>query len=255
MGQRIRTLKPGCWADEEISSLSRDARLLFTVLITFADDDGRFRDLPAQIIGFGYPEDPGVTPRKIEAWMAELAATGIVWRYKAAGKQYATFPNWHRHQHINRYTPSRLPPVPLTDPVVIVPHKSRASLTEDSVSPHDTLTERSLPDRERGEEGSTPLAPQGGKSRTRHGVGEEAPLKPTGKRKTMLAEHDAEMAAWAAHHFPGAERGAVGAGVSWLSVRTDGPVTAADLRKLAASSETWAGQLGLVESPDRDEAA
>lgn len=166
---RIRTIKPDCWADEAISPLSRDARLLFIVLVTFADDDGRFRDLPAQIIGHGYPEDADVTSRRVTAWMDELVLSGVVVRYEVDGKRYGTFPKWHNHQRINRFSPSKLPPYPGRD-VTIVTHPSHDKprafsvsdhgvLTENSVSAHDgsvyVLSDRSPPDRECGEEGST----------------------------------------------------------------------------------------------------
>lgn len=156
---RIRSIKPDCWADEKISPLSRDARLLFVVLVTFADDDGRFRDLPAQIIGHGYPEDTDVTPRKIGAWMDELAAAGVLIRYEVDGKGYGTFPKWHLHQRINRWTPSALPRCPGSAGALIPRHKDDApsvnahgEITEDSLSTHDktrdSLTESSSPDME-----------------------------------------------------------------------------------------------------------
>jgi hypothetical protein len=161
---RIRSLKPDCWGDEKIRPLSRDARLLFVVLLSFADDDGRFRDLPAQIIGHGYPEDTDVTARKVGQWMDELAAIGVLVRYEIDGKGYGTFPNWHKHQRINRWTRSELPRCPagqLTPGVVIVRHKEDAvsvndhgEITEDSVRTHDktlhAITEDSHPDREYG---------------------------------------------------------------------------------------------------------
>jgi hypothetical protein len=159
--QRIRSVKPDCWADEAISPLSRDARLLFVVLITFADDDGRFRDLAPQIIGHGYAEDSDVTAKKVTAWMDELVAAGVVIRYEVDGKAYATFPNWHKHQRINRWSASSLPRCPMPAAAVIVRHKDDApsvnahgELTEASVNAHDetthTLTEPSSPDRECG---------------------------------------------------------------------------------------------------------
>lgn len=161
---RIRSVKPDCWADESISPLSRDARLLFVVLLTFADDDGRFRNLPAQIIGHGYPEDEDVTVRKLGAWMSELVCGGIVVLYTVGASDYGTFPKWHKHQRINRYSPSKLPPYGGRD-VAIVPHPTHDKRDEDSVRPHAQLTENSVrtpcvltesspPDREYGEEGN-----------------------------------------------------------------------------------------------------
>ncbi len=138
---RIRTVKPDCWADEDIGDLSRDVRLLFIVLITFCDDDGRFRDIPAQIIGHGYPDDEDITPAMVRGWLDELEAAGLVVRYEVAGKRYVTLPNWHRHQKINRYTPSSLPPCPPRPGLVVVPRKLRTT----SGGAHDDLTPNASP--------------------------------------------------------------------------------------------------------------
>lgn len=141
---RIRSIKPDCWADEAISPLSREARLLFVVLITFCDDDGRCRYMPSQIIGHGYLEDEDVTPADIERWIVELEASSVVVRYEVKGKHYATFPNWHKHQRINRHTPSTLPPCPRRAGVVIWPRKTHDKPDGTSLSPHDKLTEDSV---------------------------------------------------------------------------------------------------------------
>lgn len=110
--QRIRTLKPENWADEAITALSRDARLLRDVLITFADDDGRWRHRPTAIIGFGYPEDEDVTPRLIRKWTDELCNRGVAIVWECDGREYGCFPKWHLHQQINKYRPSQLPECP-----------------------------------------------------------------------------------------------------------------------------------------------
>lgn len=106
---RIRTLKPEGWHDEAVCAVSRDARLLRIVLITYADDDGRWRHQPAAIIGFGFPEDDDVTPAKLKKWTAELIDSGMVITYTVDGKEYGTFPKWHAHQYIQKYRASELP--------------------------------------------------------------------------------------------------------------------------------------------------
>lgn len=106
---RIRTLKPGNWHDEAVCSVSKLARLLRDVLLTYSDDDGRWRHQPRAIIGFGYPEDDDVTPAKVTAWAAELHAAEVLHLYEHDGRSYGCFPSWHRHQVINKYTPSLLP--------------------------------------------------------------------------------------------------------------------------------------------------
>ncbi len=108
-GQRIRTIKPGNWHDEAVCSVSKLARLLRDVLITYADDDGRWRHQPRAIIGFGYPEDDDVSPAKIDAWTRELVAAGLVHVWEDDGRRYGCFPQWHAHQVINKYRPSPLP--------------------------------------------------------------------------------------------------------------------------------------------------
>jgi hypothetical protein len=74
---RIRTIKPELWQDEKVGGLSRDARLLFIGLVTMADDEGRLRALPAVILGHCLPYDADAL-RKVEAWLAEVAASGLV---------------------------------------------------------------------------------------------------------------------------------------------------------------------------------
>lgn len=105
---RIRSLKPDTWADEKVRGVSRDARLLFVVLITMADDDGRLRDLPVAILGHGYPEDRDA-PRRLERWLEELRSAGLIARYEVEGKHYIVLPKWARHQRVSHYRASVLP--------------------------------------------------------------------------------------------------------------------------------------------------
>lgn len=112
---RIRTLKPEMWGSGDISKLSRDVRLLVTGLITMADDDGRFLAAPNAILGHVYPNDENVTPAQIRKWLTEAAATNEpVHLYDVDDIRYGCFPNWHKHQRINRYSASKLP-APLID--------------------------------------------------------------------------------------------------------------------------------------------
>lgn len=105
---RIRTLKPETWQDEKIGCVSRDARLLFVGLITLADDDGRFRALPSQVLGHVFPYDDDAV-RKLGRWMDELSQVGLVVLYDVAGVQYGVLPQFGRHQKINRPSPSLIP--------------------------------------------------------------------------------------------------------------------------------------------------
>lgn len=132
---RIRTIKPDAWADEKLGGrTSRDGRLLFAVLLTLADDEGRLRDLPAAILGHGYPYDEDA-PALLGGWLEELVTARLVQRYVVAGQAYLTLPGWSRHQVINRPSPSELPPPP-DAPVSGPPDRTvHGTIREDSVTP------------------------------------------------------------------------------------------------------------------------
>lgn len=121
---RIRTLKPECWEDERVGFVSRDARLLWVVLITMADDEGRFRAVPAMIAGhgFGYDDD---ALAGIPGWLQELQDVGLVLLYGGPGDSrsapefpgpsrgpFGCLPKWPRHQRVNKPSPSRIPAAP-----------------------------------------------------------------------------------------------------------------------------------------------
>ena len=107
---RIRTLKPEMWGTGDISRLSRDERLLVVGLITMADDDGRFLSAPNAILGHIYPNDSNISPAQIMRWLTNAAeGDEPVHLYDFDGIAYGCFPNWHKHQRINRYTASKYP--------------------------------------------------------------------------------------------------------------------------------------------------
>jgi hypothetical protein len=105
---RIRTLKPESWQDEKIGRLSRDARLLRVVLITYSDDDGRFRAMPSAICGFGYMYDSDA-PRKLAGWLKELVKLDLICLYEHEGLPYGVIPKFRQHQRISHPRDSILP--------------------------------------------------------------------------------------------------------------------------------------------------
>lgn len=132
---RIRTIKPEMWQDEKVGALSIGARLLFVGLISMADDEGRFRALPASILGHCFPYDASAA-RKLDGWLHEIESSGMLVRYQHGGKPYAMLTGWGRHQKVNRPSPSELPPPPS--------RPAHDPSAEDSVNAHDGRTDRSL---------------------------------------------------------------------------------------------------------------
>lgn len=124
---RIRSLKPTFWSDQRVADLSRDARLLTIGLISFADDEGRFLASVAAIAGFVYPLDD-IPPGKIRRWLEEVAEVGIIRLYQVGRHQYGMFPNYDRHQAINRPSASTFPSPNGRHPPDV--------LTEDSLMAH-----------------------------------------------------------------------------------------------------------------------
>lgn len=125
---RIRSIKPEFPHSERVGRCSRDARLLFILTWTVADDEGRLRGSPQFLSSVLFPYDKDAAG-KIEAWLGELLRAGLMQRYEVDGSTYLSIRNWKEHQRINRPTPARTPPPP-----------------EDSVSPHGALTEPSVRD-------------------------------------------------------------------------------------------------------------
>src|SRR5262249_35009885 len=107
----IRTIKPEFPQSESMGRLSREARLLFVLLWTVADDAGRLRAAPRLLASLLYPFDddaPGLVPR----WLDELEREGCVYRYEHDGTHYLEIVKWRDHQKIDKPTPSRLPAPP-----------------------------------------------------------------------------------------------------------------------------------------------
>jgi uncharacterized phage protein (TIGR02220 family) len=106
---RIRSIKPEFWTSESVGRLSRDARLLFIGLWSFADDSGRGRGAFPAISGTLFPYDSDAS-KSLPRWFAELEAEGMVRRYKATdGNTYYDLPNWLKHQKIEKPSKSRIP--------------------------------------------------------------------------------------------------------------------------------------------------
>lgn len=172
---RIRTLKPDIWEDDEVAPLPRETRLTFVGLITMADDDGRLRENPRAILGHVFPCDEDLTNAWLGRRLEELARALLIVRYSVRGARFIAIRSWHKHQVVNRKTPSALPAPP---PARMRRKRSRAGRSrrpasvnphgdsqDRSVSPHGDLPDASSPEVEGSEEGKkdTPQPPsQGG---------------------------------------------------------------------------------------------
>lgn len=106
---RIRSIKPEMPEDEVLGACSRDARLLFVLLLTQADDHGRFRASPSLLRGKLFPYDDDVTAEDVSSWTAELIECGRLEAWEVRGQQYAAFTNWKKHQRVDNAGQTRIP--------------------------------------------------------------------------------------------------------------------------------------------------
>ena len=112
---RIRTIKPEFPESETIGKLSREARLLFILLWTLVDDEGRSRAASRFLASSLYPYDED-SVKHIDGWLAELSAQQMVDRYVVDGSTYLQVRNWLKHQKIDHPTVSKLPAPPPDSP-------------------------------------------------------------------------------------------------------------------------------------------
>jgi len=95
---RIRNFKPTFWSDKRVRSVSRDARLFWLGLWTYADDNGRVLIEPAVIKGQVFPSDDDVD---VWALTVELTEGGLIGLYEAGSEIYALIPTFRAHQNIS----------------------------------------------------------------------------------------------------------------------------------------------------------
>jgi hypothetical protein len=96
---RGRFITNGITSDKKINDLSDDtSRLAFTWLITFADCEGRTHGDPAMVRSLLFPRRSDVTNERMEAYIAEWQAAGLVRVYASNGDMWIDFPNFNKHQ-------------------------------------------------------------------------------------------------------------------------------------------------------------
>jgi len=105
---RIRSIKPEFPQSESMGAISRDARLLFCLLWTVCDDEGRTRGASRMLASLLFPYDDDA-PRLIDGWLSELEGVQCIVRYSVAGSTYLQVCNWLIHQKIDKPSKSRLP--------------------------------------------------------------------------------------------------------------------------------------------------
>ena len=113
---RIRTIKPEFPQSESMGRISRDARLIFILLWTLADDYGRLRGNSRMLGGLLLPYDED-SREVLPSCLDELEREGCIKRYTCnQGYEYVAVTNWESHQKIDKRSKSKLPSPPPPNP-------------------------------------------------------------------------------------------------------------------------------------------
>lgn len=108
---RIRTIQPDFARSPSMSRVSREARLLFVLLWTLVDDEGRCQAALDDLARVLYPSDSDASMYLL-SWLDELEREDCIERYTIDDVDYLRIVRWHQHQRIYHPTPSNLPPPP-----------------------------------------------------------------------------------------------------------------------------------------------
>lgn len=109
---RKRQLPPDICQWPAFQNLTHDARLLYMLLYTMADDEGRIREQPGR---FAYKLFPGETAfaLKIEACLREIDREGLIGRYEVGKLHCLVICAWSL-QKVDHAAASKLPAPPAT---------------------------------------------------------------------------------------------------------------------------------------------
>lgn len=107
---RIRTIKPDFFADEKISKLKRDVRMLFVGLWVFSDDYGTVRSNPVWIKSNVFPYDEELRTQDVRTWLDALVKARMLEPFEYNGEGFYNIRTFGSHQKVDK--PSK-PLIPL----------------------------------------------------------------------------------------------------------------------------------------------
>ena len=95
---------------EQVNNLTYKAALLFTWMITHADDEGRIKGGATSIRGTVFPLRE-LKDNEVEEMLCEIQRQGLIHRWKDNNGTYIEFPTWYDHQTLqkDRTKPSKIP--------------------------------------------------------------------------------------------------------------------------------------------------
>jgi len=111
---RIRTIKPEFWDDEKLSTIKRDARLLFIALWNFADDYGVVKGNPTWLKNkiFSYDD---IRQADFNSWLEDLRKIRAIIPFEVNGERYLYIRTFRDHQKVDKPSETMRNPAPPSD--------------------------------------------------------------------------------------------------------------------------------------------
>jgi len=108
---RNRMIKPEFWDDEKLSTVSRDARLIYIGLWNFSDDYGVVKGSASWILTRLFPYELSLLD-ELKNWLKELETIHRIIPFQNSNELYYFMPKFLEHQKINRPSKQRNPEPP-----------------------------------------------------------------------------------------------------------------------------------------------
>ena len=96
---RSRMIKPEFWDDEKLATISRDARLTFVGMWTYADDYGTVKGHPGWLKNKIFPYEE-IKAETFQKWLRELEKLNCIVPFSFEGEQYFFIRTFLKHQAI-----------------------------------------------------------------------------------------------------------------------------------------------------------
>jgi len=100
------------WQSGHFKRLNLRQRLLWTGVITLADDEGKLKGESAVLRAGIFPFDEEVSAKMVEQDLQTLQKEGLIERYTVAGDLYIRLVKWAKYQKPSHPAPSKIPDPP-----------------------------------------------------------------------------------------------------------------------------------------------
>lgn len=131
---RIRTVKPEFFADEKLSKLKRDVRLLYIGMWVFSDDYGTVRSNPVWLKSNVFPYDEELRTNDVKLWLDALVKARMLEPFEYNNEGFYNIRTFDAHQKVEKKSKP------------MVPLEEKAKILQQSGSSRGVVGEYSVPE-------------------------------------------------------------------------------------------------------------